>query len=249
MLSVVHAASSDRGLKHVANEDRWAADPELNLYVVSDGIGGQPAGSFAAKQVVESVPRMLRSRFPYPLDKFRVAAEVGVESLLTELSNRIRDGAAQDPTLKGLGATVVLAWLLEEQALIAHLGDSRAYRFRDGHLEQLTRDHTFVELLLNHGTITKKQAEEHPTRHLLIRSVGMEDAPQPESQLVSLQPGDRLLLCSDGLTDEVSDSRIEQLLGENPQPASAVKALTRDAIHNGGHDNVTALLAALEESD
>jgi len=249
MLNVVHAVSSDRGLKHVANEDRWAADPDLNLYVVSDGIGGQPAGAYAAKQVVECVPQMVRKRFPYPLDKFRVAAEVGVESLLIELSNQIREDAAQDPALKGLGATVVLAWLLGDQALISHLGDSRAYRFRDDRLEQLTRDHTLVELLLKQGMITAEQAEGHPAQHALIRSIGMDDDPQPESQLVSLRPGDRLLLCSDGLTDEVSDSRIEQLLTENAQPATAVKSLTGEAINNGGRDNVTALLIPMNESE
>lgn len=242
MPRIVHAASSDRGLKRVANEDKWAADPELQLYLVADGIGGQPAGGFAAKQVVESLPKMLRSRFPYPIDKFRIAAEVGVESLLRELSDRIRDDAAQNPALKGLGATVVLAWLLEKQALISHLGDSRAYLFRAGQLKCLTRDHTFARVLVNRGMILEQQTEEHPTRHILTEFVGMEDDPQPESQLISLLPDDRLLLCSDGLTDEVSDARIEQLLTKKAQTASAVSALTREAIDNGGHDNVTALL-------
>jgi protein phosphatase len=143
-----------------------------------------------------------------------------------------------------MGATVALVWLRGEQneAHLAHMGDSRIYLFRQNHLAQLTEDHSVVALLLKHQEITAEEARTHPARGRLSRFVGMEGEVYPDVQTVNLQGGDRLLICTDGLTGMVQDERVAQLLQANPDPQTTCQALVAEANKAGGEDNVTTVV-------
>ncbi len=141
-----------------------------------------------------------------------------------------------------MGATVALAWLRETGAHLAHLGDSRIYLFREAQLQQLTEDHSVIALLLRSGEITPEEAQTHPARGQLSRYVGMDGEVYPDVQTVQLQAGDRLLLCSDGLTNMIPNTQIAQLLQVNAEVLAACQALVHAANTAGGTDNITVLV-------
>ena len=237
---IEHAALTDRGRVRRRNEDNWSADPTAGIYVVSDGLGGQSAGALASQIVVETLPLLLRKRLPRAGD-LAVAADL-VRGVLCELSRQVYRQTQGEPGLEGMGATVVLAVVRETQALLAHLGDSRAYWFRDGRLERLTSDHSVVQLLIDDGEISPEQARTHPARGCVTRSVGMAGEPLPECRLVELQPGDRLLLCTDGLIGMVDDRSLGQILAAEGELKTACQRLIEAANEAGGKDNITVLL-------
>ena len=248
MSTVKHAGLSDIGRTRDENQDRWLADPALGLYVVSDGMGGHLAGGLAAEVVVKTLPAILR-RCAGDFDQLIAQpsestepAESAMAAVLTELSNQLRDESQSEPGLEGMGATVVLALIRDRNALIAHLGDSRAYLHRGGVLRQLTKDHSIVQLLLDSGEISPAEVVDHPARGQLSRCVGMESDPLPEVQSLALQEGDQLLLCSDGLTGMLTEAEIAEILGEWQAPRVACRRLVAAANDAGGSDNITVLV-------
>lgn len=237
---VEHAALTDCGRVRRQNEDNWSADPAAGLYVVSDGLGGHAAGELASKIVVETLPLLLQQRLP-PAGSLAGATET-VREALRELSRAVYRQTQREPALEGMGATVVLAVVRHASALIAHVGDSRAYRFRGGVLERLTRDHSLVQILVDYGEITPEEATRHPARGCVTRSVGMLGDPLPECRLVDLHPGDRLLLCSDGLVGMVDDAEICDILATGGSLDAVCHRLIDAANDAGGRDNITVLL-------
>jgi protein phosphatase len=245
MPTITHAGLSDRGRVRPQNEDRWFADPAQGLYIVADGMGGRVAGGLAAQVVVETLPLLLRNQLTGLPNLAVPQAGARVRAAVAELSDRLRRESEGQLGLEGMGSTVVLALVHDAQALIAHLGDSRGYLYRDGHLKQLTRDHSLIQLLLDCGEITHEEAIDHPARGQLTRYVGMEGEALSETHLLELQPGDRLLLCSDGLTDMLSKGEMCSILAENLSPAAACRSLVSAANGAGGKDNITALVVSL----
>jgi protein phosphatase len=237
-----HAALSDVGRLRQNNEDRWFADTEMQLYLVSDGMGGQMAGEMAARIVTEVLPTRLRTQledspdFAHPKEIDRVLETV------RELSRNVRSETAGQPGLAGMGATLVLLLVRGPQALLVHLGDSRAYRWRQGKLECLTRDHTLVQLLIEDGVLAPAQAAAHPARHQLSRFVGMPSEPLPEFRLLDLASGDRLLLCTDGLTSMLANDQVCRILSQEACLEHACLTLIEAANAAGGQDNVTVVL-------
>ena len=244
-LSVAHAGLSHRGLVRQENEDNWSAHPELGLYIVSDGLGGELSGALASKIVVEALPEMLGARADVLADLSGGRALRAVKEALTELSAQVFAQTHGEPGLEGMGATVVLALVRPQKALIAHMGDSRAYLFRQGRLKPLTKDHSVVQLLVEAGEISGEEAVRHPARGQVTRSVGMEGEPLPEAKVVAVRPGDRLLLCTDGLTGMLNDEEIQRVLGREAQPQAVCEALVQTALSNGGRDNVTVVVVDL----
>jgi protein phosphatase len=215
---------------------------EQNLFIVSDGMGGHQAGEVASRAVVTVLPRMLEQQ----LASVNLTSSSKIEAILREtileLSQRLRDESSEQVVLKGMGATVALALLRGSFAYLAHMGDSRIYLFRQGNLTQLTEDHSIIALLLKNGAITPVEAQEHPAIGKLSRYVGMEGEVYPDVQTLSLQSGDRLLLCSDGLTSMVSDAQIAKLLQFYTETELACRGLVDTANAAGGKDNITVVV-------
>jgi protein phosphatase len=217
-------------------------DLERNLFIVSDGIGGQQAGEVASSAVVTVLPPLLDARKARKRTLSPRVIENILRDAMRELSQRLRTESAKHLGLQGMGATVALAWVLGETAYLAHMGDSRIYLLRQGKLALQTEDHSIVALLLKHGEITSEEAQDHPARGRLTRYIGMKEDASPDVRTIPLQNGDRLLLCSDGLTGMVSGLQIEDLLQNNAEPESACQALVDAANEAGGKDNITVLV-------
>ena len=236
------AAASHGGRVRARNEDAFLLDDRRDLYAVSDGVGGLPGGQTASGIVVAALPELLEQveRVGPAGDGER---EQGLCLALSDLSRTVREEAVR-AGLAGMGATVVLAVVRGEAVTVAHLGDSRAYRLGPGGLVALTGDHSVVGILVRQGEISANEARVHPARGRITRFVGMEDDIDAETATVSFAPGDRLLLCSDGLTGEVGDERLAALLGATRgDPGAACRLLIEEALGTGARDNVTVVVA------
>jgi protein phosphatase len=229
---------SDTGRQRNANEDSVLVRPPI--FVVADGMGGAQAGEVASKAAAEAFDRELPEAPPEQLLRETI-----------ETANRaIHEHARADPELTGMGTTITAAIVdaQGEEVAIGHVGDSRAYRLRDGRLEQLTRDHSLVEEMRRKGQLTDEQAEDHPQRSIITRALGPEPRVKVDLQTVQARAGDVYLLCSDGLTTMVGDGEIERVLAAAPSMPDAVRSLVDEANRAGGRDNITALAFRLEDS-
>jgi len=246
-LRVSFAGASDTGRVRPENEDHWSSDPDLGLFLVADGLGGHLAGELASRIVADSMPGLLRERLKCMPGDHQTLADTVVESI-RELSSGLEEQTRHEPGLEGMGTTLVLLLVRDDRAIVAHLGDSRAYLLRDGDLKLLTRDHTIVQLLLDRDEISPAEALAHPSRGQVTRYVGMPGHPLPETRSLELRAGDRLLLCSDGLTNMVSEDRIGQLLADEPDRETCCDLLLAAANASGGSDNITAVVVDLSDS-
>lgn len=237
------AGLSDRGKRREENEDAFFLSDDAGLYVVSDGMGGRQAGGLASRMVVELLPRQIQAQKPPPPTRRGPEAAARLLARSIGIVNEMLLDKTRDlPNARGLGATVTA--LLETKAGLAlgHLGDSRAYLMRNGVLERLTKDHTVADLLLEAGQIAKRQFRNHPGRHMLTRHIRLEDCPAPDTGLLNVRPGDRLLLCSDGLTGMLKDREIGKILWETADRERACRLLIERANEEGGKDNITAVI-------
>jgi len=235
-------AISDTGQVREENQDTHLVDPELGLFLVSDGMGGHRAGALASKIVAEVLPVMIADR----LKKLKTRSTRAIRNMLRkailELSKHLRTESSNQTGFKGMGATLVMALLHEGHCFIANMGDSRAYRFRNGGLSQLSEDHSVVGLLLRAGEITSEQAKDHATRGQLSRYIGMLDEVYPYLRTISSKEQDRILLCSDGLTGVVDDKEIATILRSEADPQATCQALIDAANAIGGPDNITVVI-------
>jgi protein phosphatase len=225
------AALTDTGRQRNANEDSLFV--RAPLFVIADGMGGAQAGEVASKAAAESFQAELPAAPPE-----RILRET------IEAANRtIHELARKDPSLTGMGTTTTAAILnpATEEVAIGHVGDSRAYRLRNGKLERLTRDHSLVEEMRRKGQLTEAQAEDHPQRSIITRALGPEPEVEVDVQTVPAQPGDVFLICSDGLTTMLDDEHITRLLTRATSMQSAVRALVDEANRAGGRDNISVI--------
>lgn len=235
------------GLSHIGkvreeNEDTFLMDPELGLFIVSDGMGGHRGGELASNIVTEDLPVMIE----VGLDKLKVGTPAAIRNLfkksIREQSRQLNLEGTSETGFKDMGATLVVVLLRKGRAYIANLGDSRIYRFRKGRLVQLTKDHSVVSELLDKGKIKPEEAENHEARGEITHYVGMEDKAGPYIRSFQLKKGDRLLLCTDGLTDSIDDKAIAAILAGKQQCKEACQALVDVANAAGGHDNITVVI-------
>lgn len=242
MDSLTAAGLTDQGRVRQQNEDHWFADEEQGVFLVSDGMGGRVAGELASRIVVEVFPSFLLQRLQDIPHLFSPAAQEIVLSALSELSKMIHLESSKRPDFFGMGATVVLGIIRNAHALIAHIGDSRAYLFRDQQLEPLTKDHSLVQILIDMGQLKPEDVATHPARSQITQFVGMKGSVVPETRVVPLHPEDRLLLCSDGLTGMVTDAAIAEILRTHTDQDMACQALIEAANAAGGKDNITVIV-------
>ena len=243
VLTLRSAARSDIGLVRTGNEDSGYAGDQL--VVVADGMGGHAAGELASAAAIATMSEMETAGLG------DVEALERLSEAVVTTSERIADVVAANPEFAGMGTTLTaLAWLGGEPARVAvlHVGDSRAYLLRDGVLSQVTRDHTYVQTLIDSGRITADEALTHPRRNLLMRAIDGVHPAEPDVSVREAHPGDRFLVCSDGLCGYVSDGRIHELLGI-ADPTAVVTALVEAALEVGAPDNVTCVVADVVETD
>ena len=241
-LSILHAGLTDTGLVRAGNEDAWSVDPAQGLFIVADGMGGHNAGEIAAGLVVETLPVLVRSRMNRLGARSSKALARRLRSAVARVSRDVFQRAMQEPELYGMGATVVVALVRDRELVVAHLGDSRAYLLHGDRLQMLTRDHSVIQALLDSGQITADEVSTHPARNRITASVGMPGSPTPDSRQVTLEAGDKLLLCTDGLAGMISDERIGDILRAAQPPETICRALVNAANDAGGHDNITAVV-------
>lgn len=242
MLFLEHYGITDAGKVRQNNEDSLlvAEGQDTSLFVVADGIGGFEAGEVASSIAVETLKEL------GPGEPF--------DDAIQEANRRILSAARDDEKLSGMGTTVVairFAGTDEEPAAeIAHVGDSRAYLLRAGELQPLTEDHSLVAELVRSGDLTRAQAAEHPQKNLITRALGAEEDVEVDTTDIPVEAGDRILLCSDGLSDMVSEDRIAEVLSEpsqNPEPP--VQQLLSEALEAGGTDNITLVLVDVKKQE
>jgi protein phosphatase len=226
---------SDTGRERRTNEDNAFA--EAPLFAVADGMGGARGGEVASGIVVETFTGGMPDG---------VAPEAGLAELTREANHRIHERATSDAERAGMGTTLTAAYVGDGEVAFAHVGDSRAYRFRDGQLGQLTNDHSLVGELVRRGKLTEQQAEEHPQRSVITRALGPEASVEVDSFSVSAKPGDVFLLCSDGLTSMVGLETMEGILRESGSLDVGARRLIDAANENGGRDNITVVLFRIE---
>ncbi|MFL5854606.1 MAG: Stp1/IreP family PP2C-type Ser/Thr phosphatase [Solirubrobacteraceae bacterium] len=230
-------ADSDTGRARRANEDAFFA--HAPVFAVADGMGGAQAGEVASRTVVDCLRRGLPDGG---------SPEERLAALAEEANGLIHRKAAEDEQRAGMGTTLTAAYVDEDAVSFGHVGDSRAYLFRDAKLQQLTNDHSLVGEMVRRGKLTAEQAEEHPQRSIITRALGPEPAVEVDHMTTYARDGDVFLLCSDGLTSMLSDEQIERTLADAPNLRAAGHALIDAANAAGGRDNITVILFRVEEA-
>lgn len=250
-LRLKEATITDQGLVRKENQDAFFANQEKGLFIVADGMGGHAAGKTAAQRVIEKLPGLVLEGYGRLAQNGRPISDVEIGQALRKaaikLNAQVHSEGTSDLEKRGMGATVVLASFIERWVFLMHLGDSRAYLWRREHFQQLTEDHTVGMMLLRLKQITPEELAKKPVLHRLSRCVGMEGEAKPDVQKMVVQPGDRLLLCSDGLTKMVPDKRLTEILGGVDDPEVICKQLVAAAIAAGGQDNITAVVIFVEQ--
>ena len=229
-------ATTDVGVVREQNEDAYLV--RAPIYAVADGMGGHQGGEVASHLALETVDQ-----------KSREDHEVDLRSAVRDANRVVLDRASGDTTLSGMGTTLTLLRVEGPRVRLAHVGDSRAYLLRDGELRQLTDDHTLVNRMVREGKLTEDEARIHPQRSILTRALGVDGELEVDVFTVDLDPGDRILLCSDGLTSIVGDDEIRGILMSHPDPQAACDELVAAAIRGGGPDNITVVVLDVEEGE
>jgi protein phosphatase len=234
--------ASHVGQVRTHNEDAYAIEPEAGLFLVSDGMGGHQGGELASEIVTQDLPPAIEIAIMDLTQKTPRSIRRILKKWIAEQSRQVRLEGHSESGFKDMGATLVLALFVKGRAYIANLGDSRAYRFRQGRLRQFSKDHSVVAQLVEEGHITPEEARTHEDLGAITHYAGMDEHAMPHVSTFALKLGDRILLCSDGLTDMVSEAAITAILTQQPDNQNACQSLVQQANQAGGHDNVTVMI-------
>ncbi len=241
--------ATDVGRARDNNEDSVVLDEDVGLAVLADGMGGYNAGEVASQMLTSFIKAEL-GRWLKESGTGASAADVrrAMDICVDNANRAIFNAANTNPRYAGMGTTLVLGVFREEGLLLGHVGDSRAYRLRGGHLSQITRDHSLLQEQLDAGLLTPEEAVFSSNKNLVTRAVGVEDAVMLELHLHEVQPGDLFLFCSDGLSDMLEDDAVCQLLLNHPSLPEAAQALIDGANDMGGRDNIALVLARAKDA-
>jgi serine/threonine protein phosphatase PrpC len=273
-LAVKTFGITDQGRVRASNEDQfliaeltktmriWQAsvpeakaqfgDERGHLFLVADGMGGHQGGEEASALAVLAIQQFTLNTLKWFFESKQEAQSVlaQFQAALRQADARVREQAAEHQELRGMGTTVTMAYHLDAQLCVVHVGDSRAYLFRDDELDQLTRDHTLMAELIQSGGIQPAEAAKHRFRHVITNVVGGNDVGViVEAHAVEVQAGDRLLLCSDGLTEMVTNDAIAATLRADREPEPACRSLVTQANEAGGGDNITLVIVRFDPAD
>jgi len=241
-------AATDTGRVRPLNEDAYASRVEQGLFVVCDGMGGAQSGEVASGLAVQSVMDSLGGTAPDPAGS-DAAPPAGYRLQTIRLADAVRlanrrvyDHAQQNVCDAGMGTTLIGAWVADGIVSLAHVGDSRAYLWRDGGIEPLTQDHSLVDAQVRAGLLTREESLQSAQQNVLLRSLGLEPEVDVDVDEVPLRPGDYLLLCSDGLTRMMPDPALAEVISRVRDPQRICDELIETANRNGGVDNITAVV-------
>lgn len=234
---------TDPGLLRTVNQDDYYIDPDGRFFVVADGMGGHAGGQEASQLATEAIHAYLDKHWQSDIPSDALLAQA-----LLEANEAILQDQQNHPERSDMGTTAVVVMFRQEQPWFSHVGDSRLYRLRNSKLEQITEDHTWVARAMKAGDITSEQARIHPWRHVLSQCLGRKDLQPIEVHPLEVQLGDRLLLCSDGLTEELSDDLITSHLQPGLSKDQSSTKLIEAAKEKGGRDNITVVIVEISET-
>jgi PPM family protein phosphatase len=254
-LSFSWAVTSDKGLRRTSNEDSHCERPEIGLFVVADGMGGHVAGEIASREAVDAIQAFIEDTasadknrtWPFPFEPALSLEANRLKAAFKLANRRIASAIADSSDLRGMATTASAFLAGATTACVAHVGDSRIYVLREGKLEQLTHDHSWVEEQVRAGTMSPSAARQHPWRNVVTRALSGGEDPEVDVTEVKPAPGDRFLLCSDGLFSVVTDQQITELLGDSTRSLQDISsALISAANAGGGPDNITAVVLEVD---
>lgn len=231
---------SDVGLIRQNNEDSWKLLTDDQFFVLADGMGGHQAGEVASREAVEQLCHLFQEH----IDLFRQEidqAKQALKSIIQEVNASIYRLGKENCNLRGMGTTLCCLFFHPNGLIYGHVGDSRIYRYRQDRLEQLTQDHSLLRELIDLGQLSEQQAEDFLYKNIITKAIGTESYVEPTVAHTSLETGDILLMCTDGLSDLVSFEEIQKIVGQNSEEQAA-QLLVNKAKENGGHDNITVVL-------
>lgn len=215
-----------------SNEDSIGWDTDRRVWLVADGMGGHAKGEVASRLVKETILE-------------RVSRELPLKQSILDAHRVILEAARQTPDQAAMGSTVVALQVRDRSCDVVWVGDSRAYLWRNGRIRRVSKDHSYLEMLLAKNVMSEAEARQHPQRHLVVQTLGMGE-PAPSEEHLELRKRDWLLLCSDGLTDELTDDEIAEHLQKSSDPKQAVDSLLESALGKGGHDNISVVIVESE---
>ena len=237
---MLNFAKSNMGKIRKMNQDSFYVSEDGTINILADGMGGYLGGEVASRIATEATVKYLKEHF----DKYK---EYQKEEILQIIDDAIQYANAEVfhkskeiEELDQMGTTLEICLIYKERVFIAHIGDSRIYRIRKGIMRKLTKDHSYVQTLVEDGTITKEEAEHHPKKNMLMKALGCEERVEPDVMVKGFQEGDIILICSDGLTNMVSEEQIYNIINSNIEYAA--DKLIEEANNNGGLDNITLIL-------
>lgn len=251
MVRLEFAGETNVGMKRTHNEDSFAVFAEENLLIVADGMGGHASGEVASKMAVDALKEFFDATskdpdatWPYKMDKHRGYEENRLITGIKLANLRIFESAQREPKLRGMGTTIVSVIATREGIYVAHVGDSRVYRIRDGEIEQMTEDHSLLNDYLKMRKLTAEEIANFPHKNVIVRALGMKDTVKVDTRIEPARAGDIYVCCSDGLSGPVTDPDILRIVTENKNDLNAAcSKLIARANENGGPDNITACAA------
>ena len=247
LLHYTAAAASDRGRKRPSNEDAFGFSVEHGVYLVCDGMGGAAAGEIASSLAVDEMLRLLDRDPSDSSELMATAMPQRAERAIFEANEAIFSRSQRNHKLNGMGTTLVGLLVEERRVWVLNVGDSRCYRLRQRHLEQITLDHSLVEEQVRLGRMTRSEALRSPLRNVITRALGTQSRVTPDIFELEPEPGDLFLLCSDGLTRELTDLSIESMLQADLPLEALCAGLVEAAKKAGGHDNITCVVVRASE--
>lgn len=248
MLKWRAAARTDAGCQRQRNEDNYYVSPDNRVFAVADGMGGAVGGARASKLAMEAVEKQWQEAAPPSTDK--EAIKVWLTKTVNEANSAVWNSAEEDQSVRGMGTTIVVAVQSEDNYMqIAHVGDSRAYLYREGKIKLLTNDHSVVQEMVRAGRLTEEQARINPYKNLITRCLGHEERVEIDHTPLEMKPMDWIVLCSDGLPTVLRDEQIGDVLGAGVEPDGVCEELVKQTIDGNAPDNVTVVVVKyLDES-
>lgn len=237
-------------MKRNHNEDNFSIIEDAGLYIVADGMGGHASGEVASQMAVESMKEFFSATaqdpertWPYKMDRSKGYEENRLITAIKLANLRIYESAQRDPRQRGMGTTIVALFAVEDGVYMAHVGDSRGYRIRDGHIEQMTEDHSLLNDYIKMKRLTPEEIANFPHKNVIVRALGMKDTVKVDTRFEQPRANDTYVLCSDGLSGPVSDPDLLSIVQSSGDLKSAATKLIQRANENGGPDNITVVLA------